>query len=78
MRKLENNIEKIIISIGTNDVKFSQRGVRHLKKYLSDLAHTAKELFTHAVILFQSCLPIQLKYNYTARNVMDFNIMLKN
>ena len=73
-----DNIEKIIISIGTNDVKFGQHGVGHLKKYLLDLAHTAKELFPHAIVIFQSCLPIQIKYKYTVSNVLEFNSMLKN
>ena len=37
-----------------------------------------KELFPAAIILFQSCIPIKCVYSYIARNVLDFNAMLRD
>jgi lysophospholipase L1-like esterase len=72
-----DDIEKIIFSFGTNDIKFSKSGVRHLRKYILELVDMTKCLFPTAVILFQCCLPIRCMYPYIARNVLDFNNLLR-
>ena len=72
-----DNVDKIIISIGTNDIKYSQRGIGHLRKYLIELANIAKDLFPYATLIFQSCLPMKVAYKYTVRNVLDFNALLR-
>ncbi len=72
-----NDIEKVIFSLGTNDIKHSKFGVKHLKRYLIDLINMTKDLFPAAIVLFQCCLPIKCVYPYTARNVLDFNALLK-
>ena len=36
-----------------------------------------KQLFPHATVLFQACLPIRCMYTYIAKNVVDFNRLLK-
>lgn len=74
--KASNDVEKIIFSVGTNDVKYSRRGVQHLKRYLVDLINKAKCLFPGTIILFQCCLPIRNLYRYTVPNVLDFNALL--
>ena len=74
----EDDVEKIIFSFGTNDVKYSKHGVGHLRKYLDELIDQTQFLFPTAVILFQSCLPIRCLYPYIARNVLDFNDMLRD
>ncbi len=73
-----NDIEKIIFSLGTNDIKHSRFGVQHLRKYLVDLINMTKDLFPAAIVLFQCCLPIKCVYPYIARNVLDFNTLLKD
>ena len=73
-----DDVEKIIFSLGTNDIKYSVRGVRHLKRYLIDLVVKAKSLFPGAIILFQSCLPIRNLYWYTVPNVHAFNKMIRD
>ena len=73
-----DDIEKIIFSLGTNDVKSCKFGINHLRKYLIDLVDMTRQLFPHAVILFQSCLPIRGMYSYIARNVVEFNELLKD
>ena len=72
-----DDVEKIIFSFGTNDIKFSKFGVRHLRKLIVDLVDMTKCLFPAAIILFQCCLPIRCMYPYIARNVLDFNNMLR-
>ena len=72
-----DDVEKIIFSFGTNDIKHSKFGVQHLKKYIVDLVDMTKSLFPAAIILFQCCLPIRCMYPYIARNVLDFNDMIR-
>ena len=72
------DVEKIIFSLGTNDIKFARRGVSHLKRHIIELIEKAKFLFPDAIILFQCCLPIRNIYNYTVKNVLNFNSMLKS
>ena len=74
---LSDDIEKVIFSIGTNDVKYSKFGVQHLRKYMSDLIDYTKSLFPAAIVILQSCLPIRCIYPYIAKNVLDFNLILK-
>ena len=59
-----DDVEKIIFSFGTNDIKYSKFGVRHLKKLIDELVYMTKGLFPAAIILFQSCLPIRCLYPY--------------
>ena len=72
-----DDVEKIIFSFGTNDIKFSKFGVRHLRKYIDELVDRTKCLFPTAIILFQCCLPIRCMYPYIAKNVLDFNSLLR-
>ena len=71
------DVEKILFCLGTNDVKYSRRGVGHLKRFVIDLINEAKFLFPGAIILFFCCLPIQNLYWYTVSNVHNFNRMLR-
>ena len=73
-----DDVEKIIFSLGTNDVKYCKFGVKHLSRYLADLIDTTKLLFPHAVISFHSCLPIRGMYSYIAKNVVEFNNLLRD
>ena len=74
-----DDIEKVIFSLGTNDIKHSRNGVLHLRKYLLELTDLTKALFPHAIVLFQSCLPIECSaYPFVAYNVVNFNAMLKD
>ena len=70
-----DDIEKIIFSIGTNDILNSRHGVSHLKRYLHELADSTKFLFPHATIVFQSCLPMR-GFGSIAHNVLAFNNLL--
>lgn len=73
---MAGDIEKIIINVGTNDIKFSRRGIQHLKRYLIDLILKCKSLFPSSMVIFQCCLPIRNLYYYTVSNVLEFNKLL--
>lgn len=73
-----DDIEKIILSVGTNDIKHAKHGVQFLRKYLTKLIDTTKQLFPAAIIIIQCCLPIKCLYSYIAKNVLDFNNILKD
>ena len=68
-------IEKIIFSIGTNDIRF-ERGINKFRQPLLHLVAKAKELFPGAQIILQSILPIRINKDFTALNFRNFNIML--
>lgn len=75
-----NLVDKIILSLGTNEVKwFNSDKYDICKRYrapLIDLIKSLKYMFPHAIIIFQSVLPIRLYYKYTAKSVNQFNGLL--
>ena len=75
--KLDLNIKNIIISVGTNDVRFKENGVHCLYIPMYNLVTKARRLFPDAKIFVQSCLPILIEKSYTVRNVNDFNTILR-
>ena len=70
------HIEKIFLSIGTNDIRYCQDGVGFLTKPLTQLLGKAKELFPNSNIVVQNLLPLPITNRYVASNVLDFNCML--
>ena len=78
---LVGKVDKIIVNIGTNDVKWFN-GVKfsvykrcHLNP-LVNLIRDLKFLFPIANITFIPMLPIRALYNYTAKTVNEFNLLL--
>ncbi len=69
------DVEKVILSFGTNDIKHdsSKSGVNKLRVPIGDLLANIKNLFPGAIILVQSVLPMRNLYWYTARNVLGLN-----
>ena len=70
------NVEKIFISIGTNDIRYCTKGVGHLKFFLNKLVHDTKELFPDAKIFLQSLLPIKRTNIFIGKNVVEFNKLI--
>ncbi len=75
-----NRVDRIMINIGTNDIKWLN-GRRHSvgKKFrvpLCNLVRDLKFMFPVATIVFISVLPIRAFYNYTAKTVNAFNRLL--
>ena len=77
---LIGRVDKIIVNIGTNDIKWfngKQFSVhRRCFNPLTSLVRNLKYKFPLAVITFIPMLPIRAVYNYTARTVNDFNMVL--
>ena len=75
-----NRVDRIMVNIGTNDIKWLN-GRRHpvSKKFrapLCNLVRDLKYMFPAATIVFVSVLPIRAFYNYTAKTVNAFNRLL--
>ena len=77
-----NKVEKIIVSVGTNEVKyFNSHKYDIHKRFRSpiiNLVKSLKQMYPNAQIIFQTVLPIQIKYVYTAESVHTFNTLLLN
>ena len=75
-----DNVDKIIFSLGTNEVKYLNcYKVDIFKRFYSPLmklVEHAKNLFPKAQIVFQCVLPIFTFYTYTAEAVHRFNDLL--
>ena len=73
-------VDKIIVNIGTNDVKWfnGKQFSVHKRCFnpLTSLVRNLKYRFPLAVITFIPMLPIRAVYNYTAKTVNDFNMVL--
>ena len=76
------DIEKIIISVGTNDIRHCPEGVGHLKGPLKYLANTIKEISPRSKVYFQSLIPLPLYSNKYAHqvvnNILNFNKIIMN
>ncbi len=77
---IANRVDRILVNIGTNDVKwlngrkYSVR--RKFRASLCNLVRDLKVMFPLATIVFISMLPIRAFYNYTAGTVNMFNRLL--
>lgn len=72
-----NDVEKVILSFGTNDIRHAVKGVDHLVSPVFDVINKVKTLFPGALIFVQCVLPMRNLYNYTARNFLGFNDILQ-
>ena len=74
----EYDIQKVIISVGTNDISnLNRRGVNHLYLSVEGLIKKAQALYPNADIYFQSVLPMPYGTDSALRdNVLNFNDVL--
>ena len=77
---INNQIDKVIISVGTNDIKYFN-GKEHdvnsrFRPQLINLVKSLKYMYPYAQIIFQCVLPIQVIRKYTATTVEQFNDLL--
>ena len=73
-------VEKVFISVGTNDIRYCPN-IAELKPKLKSLCALTRELFPKSRIYFQSLIPLPCKSSndwITNRKVIDFNRMLVN
>ncbi len=70
-------VKKLFISVGANDIRYCQNGIRHLKNALGNLMRTIKAMLPGAKTWFQSIPPINPNGSrFTARNVVHMNAMI--
>ena len=79
--QLAGEVEKVIISVGTNDVKHHRRrhgGMWNFRQPLIELVKKARALFPGAAVVIQSLLPMKNIYWYTVGNVLGFNDVIRD
>ena len=64
----DTNIHKIILSVGTNDIRHIKE-VNVLEEPLEDLLESMKNIYPQAEIYVQSLLPIRLSKGYSVGNL---------
>ena len=69
----EFNIQNIIFSVGTNDIRKKSEIVSGLFYTLRDLLSETRKLFPGVEIYVQSVIPMGFEYRWTPRNFLDFN-----
>ena len=73
-----DDIEKIIFSFGTNDIKHEKFGVAKFRQPVAKLIQKTKYYFPGATIFIQSTLPIRNTNQYCAPNFIGFNNILRD
>ena len=74
-------VDKLLISVGTNDIRYCKNGISHLRGPLKQLCVRINELYPNSKVYFQSLLPLPCvnKYDWnTNTNVIEFNRLLYN
>ena len=71
-------VVKVIISVGTNDIRNCKGNINHLKTPLTNLIDKIKLYFPGVKVFLQSVLPVRIENEFTVRNVKRFNSMLFN
>ena len=71
-------VDKVLLSVGTNNLRNCRNGVHHLRGHLKLLFGKVHTLFPTARVYFQSLIPLPCGKNdwVTNQNVMDFNSIL--
>ena len=73
-----DDIEKVVLCFGTNDIKSEHKGVAHMKNPVFDLINKVKCYFPGAIILVISTLPMKNMFWFTCPNFLQFNDILKD
>ena len=71
------NIERVVFSIGTNDIKLFKQDTNKFWTPLKELVFKVRQCFGyHVSIVFQSVIPMKCMYTYTPSNFFGFNQVL--
>ena len=75
-----NSVDKVIISVGTNDIKhfnsFDHDLNKRFRRPLTKLMKQVKLVFPLAQIIFKCVLPFKITYKYHPKSVHEFNVLL--
>lgn len=72
------DVEKVVLCFGTNDIKSAPKGVAFLKNPVFSLINKIKGYFPGVIILVMSTLPMEKLYRFTCPNVINFNMILRD
>ena len=75
------HVDKLFISVGTNDIRRCNGTVEHLKGPLKILCVLIKQLFPNTKVFFQTLLPLPLKFeqDWTTNHIVwEFNRIIFN
>ena len=76
---LNCDIKKVIVSVGTNDIRYCKGDINHLKTPMKNLINKLRDYYSDNIQIFiQSVLPVKVTNEYTILNVKRFNSMLFN
>ncbi len=73
-----DNVDKVVLCFGTNDIKNAWQGVGHLKHPIFDLVSKVKRYFPSATVLVFNVLAMRNRYWFTVRNCLMFNDILQD
>ena len=77
-----SKVDKVVVSVGTNDIKYFNGHKYNVSRRFSASIHklvdTLKFLFPHAMIVFQTVLPIRVLNKYTGDTFHSFNRLLRD
>ena len=72
-------VQKLFVSVGTNDIRYCTNGIKHLKNAVCDLMRCINQLFPSATVYFQAIPPLHHNgCKYTPGNVLSMNNMIYN
>ena len=72
-------VSKLFVSVGANDIRYCENGIRHLKGPVSSLMRSIKTLLPGTKVWFQSIPPINPNGSkFTEINVLQMNNLLYN
>ena len=72
-------VSKLFVSVGANDIRYCENGIKHLKGPVSSLMRSIKTLLPGTKVWFQSIPPINPNgCKFTAINVLQMNNLLYN
>jgi hypothetical protein len=72
-------VAKLFVSAGTNDIRYCENGIAHLKSAVSSLMSSIKLILPNAKVWFQSIPPINPNgCKFTERNVIHMNNLIYN
>jgi len=72
-------VVKLFVSVGTNDIRYCDNGIAHLKSAVSSLMSSIKLILPTAKVWFQSIPPINPNgCKFTERNVIQMNNLIYN
>ena len=72
-------VEKVLVSVGTNDIRNCHNGVEHLKGKFKALCGKIAELYPNSRVYFQSLIPLPCLSQFdwiSNSNVLEFNKLL--